>query len=122
MMDRKQLELENWRAALTADIQSSDVGLSTRALLRLTYDDPDRIRVEAVLLGCLSPEADAQIRALAVTCMGHLARIHRAVSANIVRRLQELLDDPELGGRAEDALDDIAAFSGEDLNPDRHDV
>lgn len=110
-MDGKQLELENWRAALTAEIQSSDVGLSTRALLRLTYDDPDRMRVEAVLLDCVSLEADPQIRALAVTCMGHLARIHRAVSAEIVRCLEELLDDPELEGRAEDALDDIAAFS-----------
>ncbi|MCI3276056.1 hypothetical protein [Streptomyces cylindrosporus] len=94
-----------------ADIRSPSVRLSTKALLRLTCDDPDRAWVEAVVLDCLSPGADPQVRALAVTCLGHLARIRREVSGRIVRRLEELLDDPVLGGRAEDALDDIAVFT-----------
>lgn len=116
-MDGEQQELENWRAALMFDLKSSDIGLSTRALLALTYDDPDRRGIEAVLFDYLSPDADPQLRALAVTCMGHLGRIHHAVSADVVRRLEELLDDPELGGRAEDALDDIAAFASDSMNP-----
>ena len=111
-MDREEPELESRRAALTTDLGSTDIGVSTRALLAMTFDDPDRERVEAVLLNCLSPEADPQIRALAVTCMGHVGRIHRAVSADVVRRLEELLDDPVLGGVAEDALGDIADFAG----------
>ncbi|WP_327400418.1 hypothetical protein OG194_09525 [Streptomyces sp. NBC_01288] len=114
-MDPEAPELERWRAALMADLGSPDTGVSTRALLAMTFDDPDRERVEAVLLNCLSPDADPQIRTLAVTCMGHVGRIHRAIGADVVRRLEELVDDPALGGVAEDALGDIAAFAGEDL-------
>lgn len=97
---------------MMSDLQSSDIGKSTRALLALTYDDPDRVRVEAILLGFLSPEADPQMRALAVICMGHIGRIHRAVSVDVIHRLKGLLDDPILGGQAEDALGDIAFFVG----------
>jgi hypothetical protein len=114
-MGREELELERWRAALMSEFGSPDIGVSTRALLAMTFDDQDRERVEAVLFDCLSPDTDPQIRTLAVTCMGHVGRIHRAVSADVVRRLEELLDDPALGGVAEDALGDIAAFAGEGL-------
>ncbi|WP_405990049.1 hypothetical protein [Streptomyces sp. NBC_00986] len=114
-MDREELELERWRAALMSELGSPEVGVSTRALLAMTFDDPDRERVETVLLNCLSPEADPQIRALAVTCMGHVGRIHKAVSADVVRRLEELLDDAVLGGVAEDALGDIGDFAGGSL-------
>jgi hypothetical protein len=116
-MNRKQLELENWRAAMLSDLESSDIGLSTRALLALTYDDPDRKWVEMILFNCLAPESDPQIKALAVTCMGHIGRIHQAVSVDVIHRLEELLDDPMLGGRAEDALDDIKSFVSDKLNP-----
>ncbi|WP_405974657.1 hypothetical protein OG496_42415 [Streptomyces sp. NBC_00988] len=114
-MDREALELERWRVALMSELGSPDVGVSTRALLAMTWDDPDRERVEGVLLDCLSPDTDPQIRALAVTCMGHVGRIHRAVSVVVVRRLEQLVDDPALGGVAEDALGDIANFAGEGL-------
>ncbi|MEU9288514.1 hypothetical protein AB0D57_28420 [Streptomyces sp. NPDC048275] len=118
-MNREQLELENWRAAMMSDLDGSDIGLSIRALLALTYDDPDRERVEAVLLNCLSLEVDPQIRALAVTCMGHMARIHQAVGIDVIHRLEELLDDPVLGGQAEDALGDIASFVSGGSDPGR---
>jgi len=107
-----EAELSSWRAGLLADIASSESGRSTRALLSLTYDDPDRIWLEKVLLDCLGQEFDPQVRALAVTCMGHVGRIHGAVSANIVAKLEELLGDPVLGPRAEDALGDIRYFTG----------
>ncbi|TMS52709.1 hypothetical protein [Mycobacterium sp. DBP42] len=68
-------------------------------------------RHEVLLLCQLSSsDVDPEVRALAVTCMGHVGRIHRAVSPETVRRLEALIDDAELGGRAEDALGDIAAF------------
>ncbi|MFF0060968.1 hypothetical protein ACFYRC_05345 [Streptomyces sp. NPDC005279] len=117
MTNEEQAQLDAWRAAMLSDLQGSDGALATRALLALTYDDPDRRRIEVILLDCLSPEADAQIRALAVTCMGHVGRIHRAVSVDVKHRLEGLLDDPILGGRAEDALDDIESFANGRLNP-----
>lgn len=109
-MNHKQQELEAWRAAMVSDLEGSDTRLATRALLALTYDDPDRRAVEVILLRQLSPEIDGQVSALAVTCMGHIGRIHEAVSSDVIHRLEGLLDDPVLGGRAEDALDDIRSF------------
>jgi len=109
-MTSEEQDLENWRLAMMTDLESSDIELATRALLALAYDDSDRRRVEVVLLDCLSRDADFQIQALAVTCMGHLGRIHRAISVDVVHRLEGLLEDSALGGRAEDALDDIRAF------------
>ncbi|MDH6194105.1 hypothetical protein M2272_000726 [Mycobacterium frederiksbergense] len=111
MTDRQQQELEGWRATIMSDLEGADITAATRALLALTYDDPDRRGVELVLLRQLSSlGVDQQVRALAVTCMGHIGRLHRAVSPDVVRRLEELLDDPDLGGQAEDALGDISAF------------
>ncbi|MFJ6560888.1 hypothetical protein ACIQMV_13570 [Streptomyces sp. NPDC091412] len=104
-----------WRAALTADVGSTDVGRATRALLALTYDDPDRTAVEALLLKCLDPSdttVDPQVTALAVTCVGHVARLHGAIGPDLLERVRDLLQDPVLGGRAEDAMDDIASFAG----------
>lgn len=43
-MDREELELERWRAALMSELGSPEVGVSTRALLAMTFDDPDRER------------------------------------------------------------------------------
>lgn len=50
-----------------------------------------------------------------MTCAGHIARIHGAISARVVDRVRVLLQDPVLGGRAEDAMDDIAAFAPDAL-------
>lgn len=97
-----------------SDLQGPDVTAATRALLDLTYGDPDRRAVEVALLGQLSsPDVHPEVKQLAVTCMGHIGRLHRAASADVVRRLEGLLGDPELGGRAEDALGDIRAFTAQ---------
>ncbi|MEU9304910.1 hypothetical protein [Streptomyces sp. NPDC048269] len=110
-------ELRQWREAMAADLRGRDTSRSTRALLALTVNDPDRSRMERILLDCLEPDNDPQITALAITCMGHLGRIHGTVSAELVSRLESLLEDPVLGGRAEDALGDVRWFTKEGLNP-----
>ncbi|OBG84107.1 hypothetical protein A5699_27860 [Mycobacterium sp. E802] len=97
-----------------SDLHGPDVTAATRALLELTYGDPDRRAVEVVLLRQLSsPGMHPEMKELAVTCMGHIGRLHRAASPDVVRRLEGLLGDPVLGGRAEDALGDIRAFANE---------
>lgn len=54
-----------------------------------------------------------QMRAVAATCLGHLARIHGRLGSDRVRpALRSLLDDPRTAGAAENALEDIAMFAG----------
>ncbi|MGW4884117.1 hypothetical protein [Streptomyces murinus] len=94
-----------------ADLASGDLTRATRALLYLTYEDPDRRWLESLLLDQLKEGGDPQLRSLAVTCMGHLGRIHGVISDRIVACLEGLLGDPALGGIAEDALGDIRFFT-----------
>lgn len=103
---------EPWRAEMLAAIESDDVALSTQSLLELTYNDPDGEWVERVVLEHLDTRYDVQLRGLAATCLGHLARIHGRITRHtVVPALRALLSDPVLGGRAQDALDDIGQFA-----------
>lgn len=85
------------------------------ALIRLTYHDGDWQWVQDQ---CISwarhPNVD--IRGLAVTCLGHLARIHTRLDLQkILPLLEELLRDPSVASRTEDALDDIKTYLGIDV-------
>lgn len=117
-MSSSETGLGKWRDSLLAEVRSSDIRLSTRALLRLTYEDPDPQWLERTLLDCLSVEMDPQVRALAVTCLGHLARIHHVISDDAIQQLEGLLEDRVLGGQAEDALGDISYFARDRSNLD----
>jgi hypothetical protein len=102
---------QEWRAEMLDALASGDASQSTRALLSLTYNDPDRAWLEDLLMEQLQEGNDPQLSALTVTCMGHLGRMHGIVSARLVACLESLLDDPALGGIAEDALGDVRYFA-----------
>jgi hypothetical protein len=102
---------QGWRNEMLTDLASGDLPRATQALLSLTYDDQDRVWIEDLLLKQLDKGNDPQLRALAVTCMGHLGRMRGVVSKAIAVRLEELLDDPDVGGIAEDALGDVKHFA-----------
>jgi hypothetical protein len=62
---------------------------------------------------CLRLAGDnrAQVKGCAITSLGHLARVHRVIDLDLVIPvLEQLVADPEVGGRAEDALGDIHMF------------
>ncbi|MFD4639282.1 hypothetical protein ACFWN2_18330 [Lentzea sp. NPDC058436] len=80
-----------------------------QAMLALVRHDPERAQLQRILLGVVDG-ADRQLAQLAVTCLGHVGRIDRVVLPEVVPRLRALLGDPQLGGRAEDALGDIGHF------------
>ncbi|MFJ5988963.1 hypothetical protein [Lentzea sp. NPDC092896] len=80
-----------------------------QAMLALVRHDPERVQLQHILLDVTRGD-DRGLAALAVTCLGHVGRIDREVLPEVVPWLRELLDDPELGGRAEDALGDIEDF------------
>lgn len=51
---------------------------------------------------------------LAVTCIGHIARIHQQIEKNkVIRELDKIKDLPYIRCRIEDALDDINMFAQE---------
>lgn len=111
----ESLPLEEWRDKMDEVIKGSDPYLSARALLSLTFNDPDRSRVEKILLECFSDGSSKSIKDLSLVCMGHVGRIHEEVSSDIVAKLVELLDDENFHGIAEDALGDISSFCSQIL-------
>jgi hypothetical protein len=91
---------------------SADVGRINDALIGLVYHDPDGRWVQDQCLALLD-YPDNDVRGLAVTCLGHIARIHRDLDRDrVLPALEGLRDDPTIGGRAQDALDDIAIYLG----------
>lgn len=92
---------------------SADVERINDALIGLTYHDADGHWVQEQCLALLD-YPDSDVRGLAATCLGHLARIHRDLDRDrVVEALEELRSDPIIGGRARDALDDIAVYLGD---------
>lgn len=80
------------------------------ALIRLVYHDPDWIWVQERCIE-LSEDSNSEVSGLAVTCLGHLARIRRTLDLErVLPALKKLLANPEIAGRVEDALDDIETY------------
>jgi hypothetical protein len=100
------------RAAADEAFASNDPARICTAMVAVALNDPDWEYVEATCLQLLtSPLLD--VRRVACTCLGHTARIHLALHRDVVEPLLlGLLADPEIGGWAEDALDDILIFLG----------
>lgn len=58
-----------------------------------------------------SDDPDPEVRGGAVTCLGHIARLHRELDVDVVVPvIQRLMHDPEVAGRAEDAWDDLSLY------------
>ena len=92
-----------------------------KALLSVALHDEDLEWVQANCLKFLE-YPDKGVQATAITCLGHLARIHRTIdTATVLPALQAKLQDPDLAGRASDALDDIEMFTRDtaSLPPDQ---
>ena len=82
----------------------------SEALVSITFHDPDWRWVQAHCLH-FARHPSAAIRAVAATCLGHLARIHGLLDRDsVLPVLSQLAGDRETQGRAEDALEDIRRF------------
>lgn len=111
-------------ADVVAALQCGDRQAATRALVGAAFHHPDGQAVQELCLRLLDGE-DRQLAAVAATCLGHLARIHRQLGAETVRAaLDRQRGDPLVGPRAEDALGDIDLYldgPGTDAGSDRRD-
>jgi hypothetical protein len=98
------------RAAAEAAFGNKNTSIVCDALIGVAYHDPDWEWVQGKCLEFLRHE-NPDVRGLAATCLGHVARIHRRLDvATVKRALAKLLKDPLVSGRAQDALDDVAAY------------
>lgn len=80
------------------------------ALLSLAFHDPDWRWVQEQCLHYAKHRSVA-VRGQAALCLGHLARIHRALDLKVAMPvLRELASKPETRGQAADALSDIEIF------------
>jgi len=91
---------------------------AARALLRMAMSETDWRWAEGKCLLALSDWRD-EVKAAAITSLGHLARIHHTLSLEIVvPQLQKMKGDPKLGGIVEDALEDILMFTSSPAHSD----
>jgi hypothetical protein len=91
-------------------LHSPDPEDTCTALLSIALHEPDWCWVQEQCLQSLR-HASEQVRALALTCLGHVARIHGHLDmARVLPVLAELRTHASLAGRVEDVLDDIEMF------------
>jgi hypothetical protein len=80
------------------------------ALLASALHDPDWRWVQEQCLRSLQHPSE-DVRGLALTCLGHVARLHGRLDVErVLPALAALRAHPALAGRVEDALDDIEMF------------
>ncbi len=102
------------RDALRAALVQGDPADIGRSLLAVVNADPDRLWLESECLELLG-HPDAEVRGLAATSIGHIARIHGRLRSQTIEQLRTAMRDPAISGRVEDALADLAMFlNGED--------
>lgn len=99
------------RAELATDLDSGNATTIAAALTSAALHDNDRDFVEALIVKFVRHE-DPWVRGVAALAAGHVARIHRGLSAEIVPLIEGLLSDERTRGKAQDALDDIQTFVG----------
>ncbi|HET7459990.1 MAG TPA: hypothetical protein VFJ82_02035 [Longimicrobium sp.] len=89
---------------------SGDSRQILRAVLRLSLHGPDFAYAERKALElCAHP--DVWVRRNAATALGHVSRVHGSVDVDaVMHALVALLDDPEVFGEADDALDDVEHY------------
>ena len=88
-----------------------DIDFCCRLLLKLTFDCDDWKWIQDVCTDIINSNREKNICGLAVTCIGHLARIHRKIEKERIFELfEQQKDNPYISGRIEDAIDDINRF------------
>nr|WP_319527520.1 hypothetical protein [Pseudomonas laurentiana] len=92
-------------------LRSEDSNVVIDALMYICFNVDEPEWVEQKCIDAIEFGADDNVRGLAITCIGHVARIYSRISlAATVPVLRKYLDHKVLGGRARDALDDIEIF------------
>lgn len=99
------------REEAEAIFNSNDQDKIGETLVRVVYHDPDWRWVQSQCIR-FTHEGDIDNHKTAITCLGHIARLHRAIDLDIVLPLlDELKQNADLAGIVEDAVADIRRFA-----------
>lgn len=94
-------------------LQGVDPEKTVLALLSLAHYDLDWQWVQERCLNSLGSSLP-DVRMAAITCLGHLARIHRQIDRDrVLPALNHLRSNPDLVGKIDDAIEDIELFTGD---------
>lgn len=92
-------------------LAAGNVAEAASALLYLCFNVDNAQWLQSKCLELLSHENE-DISGLAITCLGHVARMHSTIDRDkVLPILREKIKDTRLSGRVQDALDDIAMFA-----------
>jgi hypothetical protein len=98
------------RPEAESNLSSGNLKLIRETLVRIAFFEKDLDWAQRRCLRFIG-HPSPQVRQVAATCFGHLARIHKSRSLLSVRPVLEgLLNDPEVAGAAQAALDDMQTF------------
>jgi hypothetical protein len=82
------------------------------ALVSIAFYEKDWRWCQNICLNFLD-HPDNEVKNVAITCLGHIARIHNKLDRDlVVSKLEQLLKNDALSSRIEDALSDIEIFLG----------
>ncbi|WP_445494726.1 hypothetical protein [Photorhabdus sp. SF281] len=99
------------KSELESLLHSGDVKIVTDALLYLTFNVNDYNWVQEKCLQ-LFDSNNEDIIGLAITCLGHIARIYSNIDRDkVIPALKKKAMDTRFTGRIEDAIDDINMFA-----------
>ncbi|WP_127166757.1 hypothetical protein [Xanthomonas euvesicatoria] len=103
------------RKILESSSHECDPAVICKELVSAAFNDQDWKWVQEKCLIFLN-DKNSDIRGVAATCLGHIARIHRKIEKDkVIGALRSRLHDPVISGRVEDALNDIEMFLDPDL-------
>ncbi len=98
----REIELQN--------IKSLDDAVASKALLSITFNDDDWRFIQNLCIELIVTN-DRNSGLLAVTCIGHIARMHHKIEKRkIAKAFKKRAGNTDFEGRINDALKDIEMF------------
>ena len=94
----------------TQTIESGSIESKCDAIVRAAYFISDYDWLVSQFTKLVN-DTNHQIRGVTITCIGHIARLYEnSDKQQLLKIVEPFLSDSEIGGRAEDAIDDINTF------------
>ncbi|MBN8858972.1 MAG: hypothetical protein J0H29_11325 [Sphingobacteriales bacterium] len=92
------------------NLETDDIEKITTTLVSIAFYENDWEWVQNICLEYLQ-HPNENISGLAATCLGHIARIHGKMDKKkVIAKLNKRLNDFQIGGRVEDAINDIEMY------------